>query len=240
MKGHLVFKTKRFDAITLQKQRPPRLDGDGKSVWTIDVLSVADPEKPVWGVLSGDGKTEIYISHRGMMEVYTTSQKDQTGWQPREADPELETEFLRRLMVKLGVSEAQAKAVSAAVPSQSAARVATVSERPVVQMDEDFDRAWRRVGLALDRTGFTVEDRDRAQGTYFVRYVPTAAADAKKPGFFGRLFGSKGPEVKPAKYQIKVTTTGTLSTVAVLDAQGQPGPVQDAQRIVKILVDDLK
>ena len=189
---------------------------------------------------SGDGKTEIYISHRGMMEVYTTSQKDQTAWQPREADPELETEFLRRLMVKLGVSEAQAKAVSAAVPSQSAARVATVSERPVVQMDEDFDRAWRRVGLALDRTGFTVEDRDRAQGTYFVRYVPTAAADTKKPGFFGRLFGSKGPEVKPAKYQIKVTTAGTLSTVAVLDAQGQPGPVQDAQRIVKILVDDLK
>jgi outer membrane protein assembly factor BamC len=189
---------------------------------------------------SGDGKTEIYISHRGMIEVYTTSQKDQTAWQPRESDPELETEFLRRLMVKLGVSEAQAKAVTAATPSQSAARVATISQRPVVQMDEDFDRAWRRVGLALDRTGFTVEDRDRAQGTYFVRYVPTAAADAKKPGFFGRLFGSKKPEATPAKYQIKVSTTGTLSTVSVLDAQGQPGPLTDAQRIVQILVDDLK
>lgn len=189
---------------------------------------------------SGDGNTEIYISHRGMIEVYTSTQKDQTAWQPRDADPELETEFMRRMMVKLGVSEAQSKAVLAAAPSQSAARVATISQRPVVQMDEDFDRAWRRVGLALDRTGFTVEDRDRAQGTYFVRYVPTAAVDQKKPGFFGRLFGSKKPEATPAKYQIKVSTAGTLSTVTVLDAQGQPGPLNDAQRIVQILVDDLK
>ena len=189
---------------------------------------------------SGDGKTEIYISHRGMIEVYTSTLKDQTAWQPREADPELETEFLRRLMVKLGVSEAQAKAVSAATPSQAAARVATVAQRPAVQMDEDFDRAWRRVGLALDRTGFTVEDRNRAQGTYFVRYVPTAATDTKKPGFFGRLFGSKSPEATPAKYQIKVSSEGALSTVTVLDAQGQPGPLTDAQRIVQILVDDLK
>ena len=60
---------------------------------------------------------------------------------------------------------------------------------PVVQIDEGFDRAWRRVGLALDRTGFTVEDRDRAQGTYFVRYVEPNA-DKKEPGFFGKLFGS--------------------------------------------------
>src|SRR5690606_39426013 len=111
---------------------------------------------------SGDETTEIYISHRGMIEVYTSSQKDQTSWQPREADPELETEFLRRLMVKLGVSEAQAKAVAETAPSQAAARLATIGQSPVVQMDEDFDRAWRRVGLALDRTGFTVEDRDRA------------------------------------------------------------------------------
>ena len=54
------------------------------------------------------------------------------------------------------------------------------------------------------------------------------------------MFGSKKPEATPAKYQIKVSTAGTLSTVTVLDAQGQPGPLNDAQRIVQILVDDLK
>ena len=189
---------------------------------------------------SGDAKTEIYISHRGMIEVYTSGMKEQTVWQPREADPELETEFLRRLMVKLGVSEAQAKAVAEAAPSQAAARMVTVGQSPMVQMDEDFDRAWRRVGLALDRTGFTVEDRDRANGIYFVRYVPTLATDGQKPGFFGRIFGSKAAQATPAKYQVKVTTSGTVSTVAVLDVQGQPAPATDAQRIVKLLVDDLK
>ena len=65
-------------------------------------------------------------------------------------------------------------------------RAATVDGRPVVQIAEPFDRAWRRVGLALDRTGFTVEDRDRSAGTYFVRYV-TPNPDKKEPGLFAKM-----------------------------------------------------
>src|SRR6185369_14954873 len=120
---------------------------------------------------SPSGGTEIYISHRGMKEVYINEGKEQTMWQPRPPDPELEAEFLRRLMVKLGVSQEQSKALVAAGVPKTTSRVATVGNTPVVQIDEGFDRAWRRVGLTLDRTGFTVEARDRAQGTYFVRYV---------------------------------------------------------------------
>jgi len=186
------------------------------------------------------GGTEIFISHRGMAEVYTSSQKDQTIWQPRPTDPELETEFLRRLMVKLGVSEAQAQAVAAAMPAQAAAKVSMLGQQPVVQLDDDFDRAWRRVGLTLDRTGFTVEDRDRTQGVYFVRYVPTTATDAQKPGFFGRLFSSAAPQATPAKYRVKVQSSGNSSTVSVLNAQGQPEASATAQRIVQLLADDLK
>ena len=89
----------------------------------------------------------------------------------------------------------------------------------MVQIDDGFDRAWRRVGLALDRTGFTVEDRDRAQGTYFVRYV-TPNADKKEPGFFGKLFsfGSSKTDA-PLKYRIMVKSQGEASTVAVLERQ---------------------
>jgi outer membrane protein assembly factor BamC len=47
---------------------------------------------------------------------------------------------------------------------------------------EPFDRAWRRVGLALDRVGFTVEDRDRQKGQYFVRYADTDANDMARKG----------------------------------------------------------
>jgi outer membrane protein assembly factor BamC len=186
------------------------------------------------------GGTEIFISHRGMAEVYTSSQKDQTVWQPRPTDPELETEFLRRLMVKLGVSEAQAQAIAAATPAQAAAKVTMLGQQPVVQLDDDFDRAWRRVGLTLDRTGFTVEDRDRTQGVYFVRYVPTTAADARKPGFFGRLFSSSASQATPVKYRVKVQSSGNSSTVSVLNEQGQPEASATAQRSVQLLADDLK
>jgi outer membrane protein assembly factor BamC len=137
---------------------------------------------------SASGGTEIYVSHRGMVEVYNSQQKDQTVWQPRPSDPELEAEFLRRLMIKLGVPQEQSKALVASGAAKPTSRVATVGATPVVQIDEGFDRAWRRVGLALDRTGFTVEDRDRAQGMYFVRYVEPSA-EKNDAGFLGKLFG---------------------------------------------------
>ena len=195
------------------------------------------------------GGTEIYISHRGMVETVNTRNGAQaaaaasggdTIWQPRPADPELEAEFLRRLMVKLGVSQEQSKVLVAAGATAPTSRVANVNGTPVVQMDEDFDRAWRRVGLTLDRTGFTVEDRDRAQGTYFVRYVePTP--DSKEPGFLRKLFSSSGSSaVPPLKYRIAVKSQGSATTVSVLNAQGAAEASANAQRIVKIIADDLR
>jgi outer membrane protein assembly factor BamC len=190
---------------------------------------------------NANGGTDIFISHRGMIEVYTNTQKDQTVWQPRAADPELETEFLRRLMVKLGVSQEQSKAIAATAPTQQtpAARIATVNNAPVVQLAENFDRAWRRVGLALDRTGFTVEDRNRNDGLYFVRYV-APNADKKEPGFFGKLFGGSSAAVPPLKYRIAVRSEGNASTVSVLNEAGAPESSANAERIVRVIADELK
>jgi outer membrane protein assembly factor BamC len=190
-----------------------------------------------------DGTTEVYITHRGMQEVYTSAQKDQTIWQPRPSDPELETEFLRRLMVKLGVSQEQADAVAKADTTAAAAtgsvRMDTANGQPVLQIDEGFDRAWRRVGVALDRTGFTVEDRDRSRGIYFVRYVaPDAKVEPK--GFFGKLFSRSPDAAPPVKYQIQVRSEGSKSTVSVLNTQGQPETSANAQRIVRVITDDMK
>jgi outer membrane protein assembly factor BamC len=187
---------------------------------------------------SATGGTEIYISHRGMIEVYSSNQKDQTVWQPRPTDPELEAEFLRRLMVRLGVPQEQARAATA--PSQATtSRIVTANNQPTVVIDEPFDRAWRRVGLALDRTGFTVEDRDRSQGTYFVRYVPPSA-DKKEPGFFGRIFSRSADAEKPLKFRINLKTEGQTTTVSVLNANGAPETSANAQRIVQVIADDLR
>lgn len=191
-----------------------------------------------------DGSTEIYISHRGMEEVLTgvktgSTSGDGTIWQPRQTDPELEAEFLRRLMVRLGVSQEQSKVLVAAGAERKTSRVAMVNNQPVVQLDEGFERAWRRVGLALDRTGFTVEDRDRSQGIYFVRYVEPVA-NKSEPGFFSKLFSSKASAAPPLKYRISVKSQGESSTVSVLNEQGAPESSVSAQRIVQVISDDLK
>ena len=184
---------------------------------------------------SSDG-TEIYLSHRGMVETMPNASTGSTIWQPRPADPELETEFLRRLMIKLGVPGERARSV-ATVTQQPVAQVAAGSQ-PTLKIHEGFDRAWRRVGLSLDRTSFTVEDRDRAQGLYFVRYVePTA--DKKDPGFFGRMFSST-PTAAPLKLRISVRGEGQTSTVAVLNAEGAPDTSANAKRILQLIAEDLK
>ena len=185
------------------------------------------------------GGTDIFISHRGMIEVYGSTQKDTTMWQPRAADPELEAEFLRRLMVKLGVTQEQSKALVAAGSSKNSSRTTSVNGQPVVQIDDGFDRAWRRVGLSLDRTGFTVEDRDRSQGIYFVRYVEPVA-DKSAPGFLGKLFGGSKADTTPLKYRIVLVSQGESTTVSVQNASGTPDTAANAQRIVKIIADDLK
>ena len=176
--------------------------------------------------------TEVYISHRGVEEVYTNAQKDSTVWQPRPADPQLEATFLARLMSKLGVAEETAKTTVAAAPAASArARLLTGQPGAALQVDDNFDRAWRRVGLALDRGGFTVEDRDRTQGLYFVRYVDPGQAGQSEPGFFAKLFGSKDDSATAlARYRVSVKADGERTTVAVQNSQGAPEAGAAARR----------
>jgi len=191
------------------------------------------------------GGTEIFVSHRGLVEVVVggstgrNTTGDGTVWQPVPPNPELEAEFLRRMMIKLGVAQEQSKVLVAAGTPRTTSNVASVNGVPVVQMQEGFDRAWRRVGLTLDRTGFTVEDRDRAQGTYFVRYVDVTS-DRKEPGFLSKLFSAAAPTVAPIKYRITLKSQGEATTVSVLNAQGAPESSVNAQRIVKVIADDLK
>ena len=185
--------------------------------------------------------TEVYISHRGVEEVYVNTQKDSTVWQPRPADPQLEATFLARLMARLGVTEEAAKATVASAPVPNArARVLANQPGATLQVDDSFDRAWRRVGLALDRSGFTVEDRDRTQGLYFVRYVDPKEVGKAEPGFFAKLFGGKDDAVGPVRYRIQVKAEGERANVTVQNAQGSPEPGEAGQRIVKLLLDELK
>jgi outer membrane protein assembly factor BamC len=185
-----------------------------------------------------DGMTEIYISHRGAEEVLTGPQKESSTWTARPNDPELEAEFLGRLMAQLTgtkVKEATAFVTNAPLEPQHAKL-----EGSKVVVDEGFDRAWRRVGLALDRVGFTVEDLDRVQGIYFVRYVDPDAV--KKEGFFSKLFGSDDKNKEAQKFRVIVSTVpnATSTDVTVQTNDGKPETSPTGAKILKLLADELK
>jgi outer membrane protein assembly factor BamC len=191
------------------------------------------------------GTTEVYISHRGVVEVFTNQQRDSTVWQPRPSDPELEAEFLRRLMVRFGVDEARAKTQVAEAPKLDRARVVTMQDGTgTLELTEPFDRAWRRVGLALDRVGFTVEDRDRAHGYYFVRYVnpeKDALDTNKEQGFLSRLIFGKNKSIgSTEQYRVLVRDQKEISEVQVLNKDGAADPSDAARKILGLLHDQLK
>ncbi len=188
-----------------------------------------------------DGSTEIWISHRGAEEVLQGAQKETTIWTVRPNDPGLEAQFLGRLVAQLtGVKEtkpAETMVANAPVAPQQATLVGNA-----VELNEGFDRAWRRVGLALDRVGFTVEDRDRVQGVYFVRYVDPDAAN--KDGFFKKLFtfgaDDKAKEAQRYRVIVKAEQGASTSQVSVQTNDGKLETGETGAKILKLLADELK
>ena len=192
------------------------------------------------------GGTEVYISHRGVEEVLTGPHKEIPTWTVRPNDPDLEAQFLSKLVARMsGTEDAKQPASAAAKAVVAAAVVAPQHAKLVgsaVEVDEGFDRAWRRVGLALDRVGFTVEDRDRVQGVYFVRFVdPDIAA---KDGFFKKLFtfgaADKAKEAQRYRIAVKTAAGASVSLVTVQGNDGKPEATPTGAKILKLLSDELK
>lgn len=195
---------------------------------------------------TADGNVEIYISHRGAQEVLVGSQKDSTVWTPRPNDSGLEAEFLSRLMVRLGADGERAKvAVSSPVESKTRAKLIKTADATYIETDEGFDRSWRRVGLALDRIGFTVEDRDRSQGLYYVRYIDQdidAKTKGASEGFFSKLFsfGSSDASKNAKKYRILVNGKGEISQISIYGNDGKLEASSTADKILNLLSEQLK
>jgi outer membrane protein assembly factor BamC len=186
--------------------------------------------------------SEIYIAHRGAEEVYVGERRENTTWRGRPSDPQLEAEMLSRLMVSLGAKDEPGRplvAQIAAAPEQPA-RARAVAGAAALEVDEPFDRAWRRVGLALDRGGFTVEDRDRNLGVYYVRYVDPKSAGKEEPGFWSRLMGDTTNPLAAVRYRIAVKGSGDKSTVSVLTSAGATEVGENGQRIATALVTELR
>ena len=154
-----------------------------------------------------DGTTNIYITHRQMVEVLKGRQEDSTIWQPGPSDPELEAVMLTKLAQKLEqeFNPAAKPAEQAAVDELQAVKYQPMSEvingpdgKPeAVVISEPFDRAWRRVGVALDRSGFEVVDRDRSQGLFMISCTLTRTTSSRRSPSRGSSRTSS-PRPKPS------------------------------------------
>ena len=199
------------------------------------------------------GTTEIFVSNRNVEEIFADANQDRTVWQSRAPDAHAEAEMLQKLLVKIGTAQAVAAAQGTQLASaKPVAGSAPETRNAVLQgnqlvVNDSFDRAWRRVGLALDRVGFTVEDRDRSKGVFFVRYVDTekdlAPRKSDEKGFFDKLKFWK-TDTNPSKlpqYRIHVADAGaSMSQVQVQDGQGAADSSNTGKKILTLLYDQLK
>ncbi len=190
----------------------------------------------------GPNRTEVYISHKHMEEKdYSTQGQVNVRWFNGKEDPGLNSAMLARMMVFFGedVDGARKKMAQAQAPAEAAKVIAT-GDKTSLNLAEPFDRAWRRVGVALDSGGFAVDDRDRSAGDFYVRYVDTdTGAKREEPGFFSRLFGAKDPAKAPT-YRLHLTQKGNETEVTVLDADGKRDTSSTAQRMLDVLAGKLK
>jgi outer membrane protein assembly factor BamC len=204
-----------------------------------------------------DGGSEVFVSHRGAEEVVGQGyQAGGVSWKARPTDPALEGEMLAMLMTRIGSSSAARSAAPTSVAGAASGAASAAIDAPFVsshvkqttgqasaglEVNEAIDRAWRQVGLALDRSGFTVEDRDRAAGIYFVRYVDPKLAGRDDPNIFQKWFGSQSSKPTLQRFRISLKANGAkATTVAILNSQGAPDNGEGAQHIVARLLDELK
>lgn len=190
---------------------------------------------------AGDA-TEIFLTHRGVEEVVTGGATDSTSvWQSRPSDPELEAEMIKRLVVFLGVGEQKAQSMLArSTDKEIRAELSSDSSGAMLLVREDFSRAWRRTGVALDRVGFTVEDRDRSSGVYFVRYDDPLGEQDKK-GVLNKLaFWSSDDDEDSTEYRIKLLAEGPVTHVIVNDGQDKRDTSKTAGRILTLLEEQLR
>lgn len=198
-----------------------------------------------------DGKTEVYLTHSAMTEKLITgagnTDTDQAIWTPAKSDPELEAEMLQRMMAFMGASSKNGS-TSGSVKAASGARLSTLntgSGTPTLDVHTDFARAWRLVGIAMSRVGFSVEDRNRSAGDYFVRYNdPDDERYASKGGFLSKLAFWSDDEVRPEggpTYIVNVAEQGAeQSQVTVRDASGGSVASGTASRILSLIHGQLR
>ncbi|WP_428609893.1 outer membrane protein assembly factor BamC [Sedimenticola sp.] len=192
------------------------------------------------------GITELYLTHRGMEEKYILDgggDTERTVWNPRPTDHGLEAEMLRRLMNYMGVADQQTRrSLAQGGAAQARSRLVRNGDEVLLLLDEEVNRAWRLTGVALDRVGFAVEDRDRSKRIYYVRYNDPLK-EAEEPGLLDKLafWRDNDKDIdKENQYQVGLDADGSGTRVVVRNRQGVQENSETALRILTLLHEQIQ
>ena len=199
-----------------------------------------------------DGTTDVFVTHRSMIEVVTGADKESTMWQPGPADPTLEAEMLQRLALAI---DAEFNPEFEPLKKEDAAKTLDVTKLDAlstvvkndagqveaVLVNQPFDRAWRTVNLVIDRMGFELLDRDRTAGYFRVRYLDPAYEMKVKEsrGLLSNIFGND-EEIQAPEYRIQLEDEGAKSRLVVLNGEGGEDETGSASTILTLLGEQLR
>jgi len=190
----------------------------------------------------GENRTEVFISHEQMLEERSGYDNGSVSWTHGKEDPGLNAAMLARMLVYLGTDVDRARTlVAQAEQSAQRPRVeqADAASGAELHVAEPFDRAWRRIGLALDSGGFSVDDRDRSAGDFYVRYLDTDTGEKREqPNLISRMFGGRNM-TEAEQFRIHLAGQGDSTVVTVLNAQGERNTSATAQRLLNVLADKM-
>ena len=166
-----------------------------------------------------NGGTRVFITHRGLKEIVVSggsTEVVETAWVPNDRDRDLEVELLQRFLIALGGDEEEAARVVTTAEPAKRTEFKQAQDELLLQVNETFPRTWRRVGLALDRVGLLVEDRNRSEGVYYIKLTEEFKAKEKK-GFWAGLLEDDGQDETVDALLLRVSQQGDHTNIRLRD-----------------------
>ena len=181
--------------------------------------------------------TRVFITHQGLKEY---ASDELTGikiwWETRPSDPELEAEMYQRFLIFRDIGKADALKLVSKIKVKDRTSIIEKEGVNVLQVGEEFARTWRRVGIALDRIGLLVEDRNRSAGLYYLRITDDFRGKVtEEDGWLSSLFSSKKVKLKE-RYLLSVSEENNKTIISIYETTGAKADVG----FVKSLLTDLK
>lgn len=172
--------------------------------------------------------SRIYIAHRGTERGYYVTlgdaQKkdfdDDNQWHFRQPEPELEVEMLSRLMIFLGLQEAEVEqqvADAKLFKPRAFQRMDSAEQSPYLIVKDPYQIAWNRVYHQLERMNFEIEKAEFESGLLgegAITVIAQVTESQEEKGLFS-FFSNSGETVEKEIVLVLTEVTHELTRVMI-------------------------